>query len=52
MKNDKNDNQALDELEEALKREEQEKRKLPMQVSGRSIFEIKRIKDERGNKKK
>ena len=44
--NDKKDDQALDELEEDLKKEHQEKRKLPMPVSGRSVFNIKRIKDE------
>lgn len=39
----------LDEIEERLITEEREKRKIPMPVSGRGVFEIKRIKD---NKKK
>jgi len=39
----------LDKIEEKLLREELEKRKTPMPVSGRGVFEIKRIKD---NKKK
>ncbi|MFA4995982.1 MAG: hypothetical protein WC536_02450 [Patescibacteria group bacterium] len=49
--NDKDDQKHdnLDEIEEKLILEEQEKRKIPMSVSGRSVFEIKRIKD--NNKK-
>lgn len=39
----------LDELEEKLVREENEKKKISMPISGKSVFEIKRIKD--NNKK-
>lgn len=49
--NDKKDDQALDELEESLKREHQEKQKLPMPVSGRGVFEIKRMRSERKKKR-
>lgn len=54
MKSDKKEKngEELDQIEETLIREDIEKRKLPMPVSGRSIFEIKRIKDEKGEKKK
>ena len=35
----------LDEVEEKLKREHEESKKPAMGVSGRSVFEIKRIKE-------
>lgn len=44
--NEENDQEhKLDEIEEKLIKEDEEKRKLQMPVAGRSVFEIKRIKD-------
>lgn len=52
MNTDKNDKKEddLDQVQEKLIREDREKRKEEMPVSGRSVFEIKRIKekDEKG----
>ncbi|MDO8495685.1 MAG: hypothetical protein Q7S32_04220 [bacterium] len=48
MKNDKSKTDELDEVEEKLLREDAEKRKEKMPVSGRSVFEIQKLK----NKKK
>lgn len=49
MKEEENQDHKLDEMEEELIKEDQKKRKAPMPVVGKSVFEIKRIKD---NKKK
>lgn len=42
---DNDQNHNLDEIEEKLIRKDEEKRKLQMPVVGRSVFEIKRIKN-------
>lgn len=44
--------QELDELEEKLKREEQASRKEEMPVSGKSVFNIQRIKEKRSKQDK
>lgn len=46
MKDDSKENE-LDEAQEKLIQEDQEKRKLEMPVSGRSVFEIQKIKHDR-----
>jgi len=42
---EENNQEKLEELEEKLKREEAEKKKAKMAVSGRSVFILKKIKD-------
>jgi hypothetical protein len=52
--NDKNDqkNNELDRIEEDLLREEEKSKKSEMPVSGKSVFEIQRLKQEKGIDKK
>jgi len=45
MDKEENQDHKLDEIEEELIKEDQKKRKTPMLVAGRSVFELKRIKD-------
>lgn len=45
MNEESDKNKELDEIEEKLIKEAEEKRKIPMPIAGRSVFEIKRIKD-------
>ena len=45
MNNDSKTEEELEDIEEKLKREHEESKKPEMGVSGRSVFEIKRIKE-------
>lgn len=44
---DEAEKEALEELEERLLKEAEKEEKKPMPVSGRSVFEVKRIKDKK-----
>lgn len=50
MEDNTDKNEELEEIEEKLIREDQEAKKQEMPVSGKSVFDIKRIKDKDSKK--
>lgn len=54
MKNYKNEKKELelDQIEEELLREELRSHERPMPISGKSVFNVKRLREEKSEKKK
>ena len=51
MKNNTKNQDELDQIQEDLIREAEEKNKGDMAVSGKSVFDLKRLKEKRSDKK-